>query len=87
MLQVGEKAGAVSAGMVLNAISPDAAFQIEQVLNGLIVTANLTNDDSGLAALAALCTVVRQDRAVTVQLNCPAAQAAGLLAQAFMPSR
>lgn len=86
-IQIGEKAGAVDAGLVLTAVSPDAAQQIEQVLNGLIVAANLTNDDSGLAELAALCTVTRQDSTLWMRLNCPASQAAAQLARAFMTSR
>ena len=86
-MQIGEKAGVVDASLVLNAVSPEAALQIEQIVNGLIVTANLTNDDSGLAELAALCTVNREDSTLRIRLNCPATQAAAQLARAFMTSR
>ncbi len=87
-VQIGETAGKVDAAMVLNAVSPDAALQIEQILNGLIVTASLSNDKTGLAQLAAMSSVDRADRSVSLHLNCPSYQAAVLLANAlFPPSR
>lgn len=86
-LQIGETSGTVDAGLVLNAVSPEAAVQIEQILNGLIVAANLSGNADGLARLAALSEVARQERVVTVKLRCPARDAAQLLAAAMFPSR
>lgn len=83
-LQIGETAGKVNAGLLLNAVSPDAALQIEQILNGLILTATLSDNQSGLARLAGLSEVSRQDRTVGLQLRCPAWQAAAALSQAIL---
>lgn len=86
-VQIGETSGTVDAGLVLNAVSTDAAQQIEQVLNGLIVAANLSGSTEGLGRLAALSTVARDDRTLTIQLRCPARDAAQLLVSAMFPSR
>ena len=42
VLEVAENKGIVDASMVLTAVSPDAAFQIHQILNGLIVSSMLS---------------------------------------------
>jgi hypothetical protein len=85
-VQIGETAGKVNAGLLLNAVSPEAALQIEQILNGLILTATLSDDPSGLARLAALSEVSRQDRTVGLHLQCPARQAAAALVSAILSS-
>lgn len=82
-VQIGEKSGQVDAGMWLNAVSPDAAGDIEKVLNGLIVATRLSGDADGLGQLAELSDVSRNDRTVAVRLSCPASQAAVLLANAL----
>jgi hypothetical protein len=85
-LQIGEKAGRVDAGLLLNASSPEAAQQIEQILNGLVLTAALSGDSNGLARLAGLSEVSCQDRSVGLQLQCPARDAAAALAAALLSS-
>lgn len=80
VLQIAENKGMVDAGVVLTAVSPEAAFQIQQVLNGLIVSANLAADSSSLARLAQLSEVSCQDQTVTLRLHCPARDAAAALA-------
>lgn len=84
VVQIGERKGLVDAGIVLTAISPEAAFQIHQILNGLIVSANLTSDADGLAKLAALSEVTRQDQIVSLTLRCPARDAASALAASML---
>jgi hypothetical protein len=74
----------VDGTILLKAISPDAALQIHQVLNGLIVAANLSDSDSPLAKLAGLSEISRDDRTVALKLHCPATEAAGILAAAML---
>ncbi len=83
-LQIGEKAGKVDAGLLLNAVSPEAAQQIEQILNGLVLTAALSGDENGLSRLAGMSEVSCQDRSVGLQLRCPARDAAAALAAAIL---
>jgi hypothetical protein len=84
VVQIAERKGMVDAGIVLNAVSPDAAFQIHQILNGLVVSASLASDASGLARLAALSEVNRQGRTVSLTLHCPARDAASALAASIL---
>lgn len=84
MVQVAENKGLVDAGMVLNAVSPEGAFQIHQILNGLVVSASLTSDSDGLAKLAEMSDVSRQDRLVKLSLHCPARDAAAALATTML---
>ena len=83
-LQLFEKSGIVDGTILLRAISSDAALQIHQVLNGLIVAANLSDSDSPLAKLAGLSEISRDDRTVALRLHCPATEAAGILAAAML---
>jgi hypothetical protein len=84
VVQIGERKGIVDAGIVLTAVSPDAAFQIHQILNGLMLSASLAEDASGLAKLAALSEVTRQGRTVSLSLHCPAQEAASALAASLL---
>lgn len=83
-LQLAENRGLVDGALALTAISPDAAFQIHQILNGLIVSASFSDAASPLAKLAEMSEVKRQDRNVTLSLRCPAQQAAGVLAATLL---
>lgn len=85
-LQIGEKAGKVDADLLLNAVSPEAAQQIEQILNGLILTATLADDSTGLARLAGMSEVSCENRSVGLQLHCPARDAAVALSAAMLSS-
>ena len=82
--QVAEKKGMVDATLRLTAVSSDAGFQIEQVLNGLVVASSLSDQAGGLAGLAQLSEIARQDRIVSMHLNCPAREAAAVLAAGRM---
>lgn len=84
VLRIGETKGWVDANMVLSAVSPEAAFQIHQILNGLVVSASLAAEAGGLARLAELSEVARQDRTVTLKLHCPARDAASALAASML---
>ena len=53
-MQVAESQGIMDANIAFAAVSTDAAFQIHQILNGLIVSAAFTEESSGLAKLAEL---------------------------------
>ena len=83
-MQVAESQGIMDANIVLAAVSSDAAFQIHQILNGLIVSSAFTEESSGLAKLAELSEVKRQDRQVTLRIHCPARDAATALAATLL---
>lgn len=83
-MQVAESKGMLDATIALAAVSTDAAFQIHQILNGLIVSAAFTEESSGLARLAEWSEVNRQDRLVSVRIHCAARDAAGALASALL---
>lgn len=83
-IQVAESKGILDANITMDAVSTDAAFQIQQVINGLIVSAAFTGESSGLSKLAELSEVSRDDRQVSLRLHCPARDAAGLLASALL---
>lgn len=82
-LQLSEKAGTVDGRVTLKAVSSDAALQIHQLFNGLMVAANLSDSASPLAKLAAMSQIKRDDRNVSLKVNCPAADAAEILAAAM----
>lgn len=84
VIQIAERKGLVDAGIVLSAISPDAAFQIHQILNGLVVSASLAPDADGLARLAALSEVSRQGQTVSLRLRGPAGEVASALATGML---
>lgn len=79
-MQVAESQGITDATIALTAVSPDAAFQIHQILNGLIVSAAFTEESSGLSKLAELSKVTRQDCNVSLRIHCPTRDAAAALA-------
>lgn len=83
-MQVAESKGMLDANIAMDAVSTDAAFQIQQVVNGLIVSAAFTGESSGLSRLAELSEVTRKDRQVTLRVHCPARDAAGALASALL---
>jgi hypothetical protein len=83
-MQVSESKGIMDANIALSAVSTDAAFQIHQILNGLIVSAAFTEESSGLAKLAELSEVKRQDRQVNLRIHCPARDAAAALAASLI---
>lgn len=83
-MQVAESKGITDATIALAAVSPDAAFQIHQILNGLIVSAAFTDESSGLAKLAELSEVKRQDRLVNLRVHCPTPDATSALAATLL---
>lgn len=83
-LQLAENSGIVDGGILLNADSPEAAIQIQQILNGLMVSAGFTDPDSPLAKLAELSTVSRSGTTMSLKIRCPATEAAGLVASALL---
>ncbi len=78
-MQLGENAAMVDGVVLLNADSPESAMQIQQILNGLIVSAGFTDADSPLAQLADLSTIARSGNTMSLKIHCPATQAAGLV--------
>jgi hypothetical protein len=83
-MQVAESKGIMDANIALAAVSPDAAYQIHQILNGLLVSAAFTEESSGLAKLAELSEVKRQDCLVNLRIHCPARDAAAALATSLL---
>jgi hypothetical protein len=79
-LQLSENKGIVDGKVLLKAISSDSALQIHQVLNGLMVAANMSDSASPLAKLAGMSDISRNDRNVLLKVHCPAADAADILA-------
>lgn len=84
-MQVAESKGIVDANIAMDAVSPDAALQIQQIVRGLIVSAQFADESSGLAQLAELSEVKRLDQQVVLRVHCPARDAAGALAAALLP--
>lgn len=83
-MQVAESRGILDANIAMDAVSSDAAFQIHQVVNGLIVSAAFTDESSGLSRLAELSEVTRNDKQVKLRVHCPARDAAAILASALL---
>lgn len=79
VMQLSETSGMVDGSILLRAVSPDTALQIHQVLKGLMVAANLSDEASPLARLAGMSDISRNDQVVTMKLRCPASDAADLL--------
>jgi hypothetical protein len=78
-IDVGETKGVVDGKMVLKSPNPDAAGQIEQVLNGLVVSASLASNQTGLAKLAEMSEISRNGTTIQMRLKSPAAEAAEVL--------
>lgn len=78
-LQLAENAGVVDGAILLNADSPETAAQIQQILNGLMVTAGFADNESPWAKLAELSTISRSGNAMSLKIHCPAGEAAGLV--------
>jgi hypothetical protein len=78
-MQLGETANIVDGAILLNADSPESATQIQQILNGLLVSAGFADADSPLAKLAELSTISRAGSTISLKIHCPANQAAGLV--------
>lgn len=83
-MQLSEKAGMVDGDILLKASSPDSALQIHQVLNGLMVAANISDSTSPLARLAGMSDISREDNNILMKLHCPAADAANILASTML---
>lgn len=79
-LQLAEKAGTVDGQILLKASSPESADQIHQILNGLMVSATLTDSASPLARLASMSEVAQEGQQVSLRVRCPARDAADILA-------
>lgn len=82
-LQLSENSGIVDGAILLNADSPETAIQIQQILNGLMVSAGFADTDSPLAKLAELSTISRNGNTMSLKIHCPAGQAASLVASAL----
>ncbi len=78
-LQLAENSGVVDGAVLLNADSPETAIQIQQILNGLMVSAGFADTDSPLAKLAELSTITRSGNTMSLKIHCPAGEAAGLV--------
>lgn len=85
-LQLAENSGVVDGAILLNADSPETALQIQQILNGLMLSAGFADPDSPLAKLAELSTLSRNGNTMSLKIRCPANQAAGLVAAALQGS-
>lgn len=85
-LQLAENSGVVDGAILLNADSPETALQIQQILNGLMLSAGFADPDSPLAKLAELSTLSRNGNTMSLKIRCPANQAAGLVASVLQGS-
>jgi len=83
-LQLAENSGMVDGAILLNADSPETAVQIQQILNGLMVSAGFADNESPLAKLAELSTITRTGNSISLKIHCPAGDAAGLVASALL---
>lgn len=83
-MQVSENQGVVDGQVVLQASSPDAAAQIHQVLNGLMLTSSFADHASPFAKLAEASEISQNQKAVVLKLHCPAREAAGILAATML---
>jgi hypothetical protein len=83
-VQIGERKGMIEANLSVAAASPEAVFQIQETLNGLLVSASLAPDDSGLAQLVGMSAVERRGQTLALRLQCPANKAASALANAIL---
>ena len=84
VMQLSETKGIVDGTILLRAVSPDAATQIHQILNGLMVSASLTDSSSPVAKLAGMSDVSQDDRTVTLKLRGPASDVADILATTLL---
>jgi hypothetical protein len=85
-VEIGEAKGTVNGRLVLVAPSVEAAGQIEQILNGLVVSAGLASDQSGLAKLAEMSRISSEGKSVALALSCPAQDAAKVLEKTLLPA-
>jgi len=83
-MQLAENSGLVDGAILLNADSPETAVQIQQILNGLMVSAGFTDAESPLAKLAELSTISRNGNTMSLKIHCPASEAAGLVGAALL---
>ena len=84
-LLLGENHGAVAAHLGVVAINPEAAEQIKQILNGLVLSAGLSDDATGLARLVGRSQISSNNRTVEMRVQCPAREAAQML-NALLPA-
>lgn len=82
-LQLSENAGIVDGVVLLNADSPEAAVQIQQILNGLLISSGFADPDSPLSKLGELSTITRNGNTMSLKIHCPASEAAGLVSAAL----
>ena len=82
-LQLSETSGIVDGVVLLNADSPETAIQIQQILNGLMISSGFADPDSPLAHLAELSTISRNGNTMSLKIHCPAGEAAGLVSSAL----
>lgn len=78
-MQISENANIVDGTLLLNADSPETAIQIQQILNGLMVSSGFADSESPLAKLAELSTISRTGNTMSLKIHCPAGEAAGLV--------
>ena len=82
-LQLSENSGIVDGVVLLNADSPESAIQIQQILNGLMLSSGFANPDSPLSKLSELSTLSRSGNTMSLKIRCPAGEAAGLISTAL----
>jgi len=83
-MQLAESSGIVDGAILLNADSPETAGQIQQILNGLMVSAGFADSESPLAKLAELSTISRTGNTMSLKIHCPAGEAAGLVSSTLL---
>jgi hypothetical protein len=83
-MQLSENSGIVDGAILLNADSPETAIQIQQILNGLMVSAGFADTDSPLAKLAELSNITRNGNTMSLKIHCPASEAAGLVSSSLL---
>jgi len=83
-MQLSENRGIVDGSILLRAISPEAATQIHQILNGLMVSASLTDSSSPIAKLAEMSEISQNEKDVSLKLHCSASDAASILAETML---
>lgn len=82
-LQLSENAGIVDGVVLLNADSPESAVQIQQILNGLMISSSFADPNSPLVKLAELSTISRDGNTLSLKIHCPASDASGLVSAAL----
>ena len=83
-MQLAESHGMVDGTILLKAVSSDSAEQIHQILNGLMVSASLTDSSSPIAKLAGMSEVSQDNNNVSLKIHCPASDAANILAETML---